>query len=65
LERGKQIIFLDKCGTELIVSTSLLAQDAKDLIPRNQSVKDTVNQKDLRDIYKKWFESRTGCVNPP
>lgn len=38
------------CSCELI-----FAQNASDLIPQNQALKDTSKQKDLLDVYKSWF----------
>jgi hypothetical protein len=39
-----------------IVCSSLFAQNAPDLIPQNNVIKDTAHETDLLDIYKKWFK---------
>jgi hypothetical protein len=38
-----------------VMASVLTAQNAPDLIPQNNVVRDTARQTDLLDIYKKWF----------
>jgi hypothetical protein len=45
-------------------STAVSAQDASDLNPGNVSLTDTAHQKDLLDVYKKWFKLPAKPVNP-
>ena len=46
------------------VSPALQAQNAPDVNPENNSLKDTAHQKDLLDVYKKWFKLPPAKRNP-
>jgi hypothetical protein len=67
------IVFLLKpgsfCRLSLIVLMcaifhDLSAQNAPDLNPGNNSAHDTLHQKDLLDVYKKWFKVPAATRNP-
>jgi hypothetical protein len=47
-----------------IISQSLAAQKAPDLIPQNNDMKDTSQEKDLLDVYKMWFKLPPKSKNP-
>ena len=40
----------------------LKAQNAPDLNPDNNTLQDTAHQKDLLDVYKKWFKLPTETI---
>jgi hypothetical protein len=48
------------CGIPSVLS----AQNAPDLSPDNNTLKDTANQVDLLDVYKKWFKLPAKTKNP-
>jgi hypothetical protein len=47
-----------------VLSYALPAQNAPDLSPANNTLKDTANQKDLLDVYKGWFKLPVKPENP-
>jgi hypothetical protein len=60
-----------KClfGIRLIImmcffSSTSLAQNAPDLSPENNVLKDTAHEKDLLDVYKHWFKLPPKAKNP-
>ena len=46
------------------ITLSSFAQNAPDLTPQNQTFEDTSHQKDLLDVYKKWFKLPAATKNP-
>jgi hypothetical protein len=46
------------------ISYSLCAQNASDLGPGNNTLKDTAHEKDLLDVYKMWFKLPPKTKNP-
>jgi hypothetical protein len=46
------------------ISLTGSAQNAPDLTPQNQTFEDTAHQKDLLDVYKKWFKLPPQPKNP-
>jgi hypothetical protein len=46
------------------ISLTGSAQNAPDLTPQNQTFEDTAHQKDLMDVYKKWFKLPSQPKNP-
>lgn len=60
----KPLILVVLLFTLCLFGNSLFAQNAADLIPQNNVVKDTAHQMDLLDVYKKWFKLPERKVKP-
>jgi hypothetical protein len=54
------LLILGICGFPPV----LKAQNAPDLNPDNNTLQDTAHQKDLLDVYKKWFKLPKETINP-